>query len=310
MTDSNILRYCLGDNDLTAPDLAQNTIVVIMDCEKFVFPPRCVTEYGLHTFTRKDMVPTFSQPSAYGEHILQNIYYYHLRLLENCHYVSRAHCIGDPEKNHFGLTRFATKQEAKNFLTGAISWPIDEQNPESGICPAIFMGHSVGNELDMLQQELGIDPSVMSNVVAVIDTQTIAVEQEIHGRGNRIGLEALCKCYGVPYDDPHTASNDAAYTAITGIQMVMGSRLPNIPSRSMEAVVKSIQTFSRTVDPAVGIANYCTRCGRYAHNRPNCYGRIQRCQNCLASGNPRAAYTHVTELCTYPPHAEKMEDSV
>jgi hypothetical protein len=73
------------------------------------------------------------------------------------------------------------------------------------------MGHSVGNELDMLRQDLDIDPSGISNVVAVINTQTIAIEHKIYGRRNRIGLEALCKRYGVPYDNPYTASNEASY---------------------------------------------------------------------------------------------------
>ncbi|KNG48300.1 hypothetical protein TW65_05209 [Stemphylium lycopersici] len=300
MSDSAILRYGLGLPNASAPALAENTVVIVMDCEKHEHEPRVLTEYGLHTFTRKEMAPIFQNPGAHGEEILRNIYYYHIRLLENAHYTNRKFCPGNPEKNHFGSTRFATKQQAKDFLTNAIAWPVEEGAPESGDkCPVIFLGHAVKNELQMLQDDLGVDPSVLSNVVAIIDTQTIAAEQGYRGRGDKIGLGPLMEQCGVEFKDGHTASNDAAYTVIGALHMVMKDRLPLGNERSLQDVVDDLGSYSAGVAPDVGVKKYCTRCASFQHNRPQCRGKIERCEKCLKAGHEKAAYTHVTKLCSH-----------
>lgn len=120
MSDTAILQYRLGFEMPGAPELAKKTIVVVMDCEKFEHEPRCLTEFGLHSFTREEMLPVLGNPGIHGENMLQNIYYYHIRLLEAAHYVNRTFCKGEPENNRFGNTRFATAQQAKDFLTSYI----------------------------------------------------------------------------------------------------------------------------------------------------------------------------------------------
>tara|TARA_R110002003_G_scaffold180_6_gene14381 strand:+ start:7453 stop:8385 length:933 start_codon:yes stop_codon:yes gene_type:complete len=300
MSGSDILEYGLGFEKTDAPTLAKSTIVVVMDFEKFEFEPRCLTEYGLNTFTRKEMMPILANPGPHGENLLRNIYYYHIRVQESAHYVNRKWCPGNPENNRFGITRFATKQQAKDFLTSCIAWPVDETNPDGNKCLVIFLGHAVGNEIEMLQQELGVDPSVISNVVAIIDTQDIAREKGIRGRGQKIGLGHLMDVCDVSFRDAHTAGNDAAYTIIGALQMVIEGKFPNSPNRTLQAVVDALELYSRGVWPQVGVLNYCTRCGNFDHSRPQCYGRIKRCERCLKSGHEKAAYTHITRLCTHP----------
>jgi hypothetical protein len=132
----------------------------------------------------------------------------------------------DPEKNHFDVTRFATQQRAKDFITYCMSWSIVDNNSPSGICPIDFLGHDVKHELDMLQQELSVDPSIMTNVVSIINTQQIAKEQGVYGRGDNIGLAVLTSYYDVEFRHGHTVSNDAAHTIIGAVQMVMKNKFP------------------------------------------------------------------------------------
>jgi len=296
MSNTAILRYGLGFDLPDAPALAKDTVVIVMDCEKFEHEPRCLTEFGLHTFTRKEMATALSNPGPHGENLLRQVWYYHIRLLETAHYVNRTFCPGNPEKNHFGNTRFTTDQQAKDFLTESFSWPINNV-PGAGKCPVILLGHAVDNDVDMLR-ELGVDPSVISNVVAIIDTQKIARTQGVHGRGDKIGLQALMEHYDVDFRDGHTAGNDAAYTMIGALQMVMKTELRDNTTRSLQEIVNDLEVFSKGFHPDIGIANHCTRCGRKDHNRTECYGRIERCKKCLKANKTAAAYTHITKLCT------------
>ncbi|KAF2825132.1 hypothetical protein CC86DRAFT_383072 [Ophiobolus disseminans] len=236
MSDSAILEYTFGIDKPGAPELAEHTIVIAVDCEKFEYEPRCLTEYGLHTFLRKDMAPTLANPGAYGENMMRAVYYYHIRLRATAHYVNRKWCPGNPDNNRVGVTRFATDQQAKDFLLYSIAWPVDPKQPDGSKCPIVLLGHAVKNDLEMLQ-ELGVDSSVLSNVVAVIDTQIIAKEKGIYGRGNEIGLATLMSQYG----------------------MVMGKKLPVPASRSLQDVVDDLEVYSEIVVPDAGTARYCTR---------------------------------------------------
>ncbi|KAI4961288.1 hypothetical protein J4E86_000315 [Alternaria arbusti] len=216
-----------------------------MDCEMHEIEPRVLTEYGLNTFSRKEMAPVLRSPGIHGENILRNIYYYHIRVRENAHLINWRFVRGNPERNHFGSTRFATKEDAKEFLVETLAWPIDDDNEDGPKCPVIFLGHSVKNDLQMLQQDLGIDPKFDSNVVAIIDTQKIANEQGIRGKGQQIGLPILIQHFGVEFRDGHTASNDAAYTIISAVQMVLKNSLPTDPTRSLQDVVNGVAEDSK-----------------------------------------------------------------
>ncbi|KAI4944939.1 hypothetical protein J4E91_008283 [Alternaria rosae] len=157
-THTEILRYGLGMDISGAPPLAAHTTVVTMDCEKHEKSPRVLTEYELHTFSREEMVPVLENPGIHGENVLRNVYYYHIRIRENAYHINLRFCPGNPERNHFGSTRFAMKEDANKFLTDELSWLIDEHDQDGPRCPVLFLDHSVENDLQMLQQELGINP--------------------------------------------------------------------------------------------------------------------------------------------------------
>lgn len=256
---TEILRYGLGMDISGAPPLAAHTIVVTMDCEKHEKSPRVLTEHGLHIFSWEEMVPVLENSGIHGENILRNVYYYHIRIHENAHHINRRFCPGNPERNHFGSTYFVTKKEAKDFLADELSWLIDEHNQDDPRFPVIFPDHSVENNLQMLQQEFGIKPTFTTNVVAIIDTQKIANEQGIRGRGKQIGLAAFIQHFGVTFRDGHTASNDAAHTIISAVQMVL-KRLPNDPQRSLQDVVDGVAKDSKGTIVAFGVPRWCTEC--------------------------------------------------
>jgi hypothetical protein len=150
----------------------------------------------------------------------------------------------------------------------------------------------------MPQQELGVDATVLDNVVAIVDTQTIANEQGVYGRGNKIGLENLINRYNVDFREGHTASNDAAYTVIAAMQMVMQTQILQAPKRSLQEVVNDLEVVSQETNPGWGIHKYCTHCASTRHKRSDCRGDIKRCEKCLKAGNAKMACTHVTEFCT------------
>jgi len=217
------------------------------------------------------MAPLLKNPGIHGEKILRNIYYYHIRVLENAHLINFRFVRGNPERNHFGSTRFATKEDAKEFLVETLTWPIDDDNEDGPKCPVIFLGHSVKNDLQMLQQDLGIDPRFDSNVVAIIDTQKIANEQGIRGKGQQIGLPPLIQHFGVEFRDGHTASNDAAYIIISAVQMVLKNSLPTDPTRSLQDVVNGVASDSKGTVVAFGVPRWCTECKVASHLvQPGC----------------------------------------
>lgn len=146
--------------------------------------------------------------------------------------------------------------------------------------------------------ELGVDPPAMDNVVAIIDTQTIANHQGIHGRGDKIGLAALTTHYNLSFRDSHTAGDDAAYTMICAIFMAMDGKLSASSDRSLQQVVNQLEPYSKSVSSDVGISMYCTRCSSHNHSRPSCFCKIQSCKPCSKAGRKGAAHTHITSLCT------------
>jgi len=272
---TQILQYGLGMEIPGAPPLAAHTIVVTMDCEMHEIEPRVLTEFGLNTFSRKEMAPVLRSPGIHGEMILRNIYYYHIRVRENAHLINWRFVRGNPERNHFGSTRFATKEDAKEFLIETLAWPVDEDNEDGAKCPVIFLGHSVKNDLRMLQEELGIDPKFDSNVVAIIDTQKIANEQGIRRKGQQkgqqIALKSLIQHFGVEFRDGHTAGNDAAYTIISAVQMVLKNSLPTDPTRSLQDVVDGVAKDSKGTVVAFGVPRWCTECKVASHLvQPGC----------------------------------------
>ncbi|PSN75525.1 hypothetical protein BS50DRAFT_479419 [Corynespora cassiicola Philippines] len=294
---ADLLRFALGMHIDGAPEIAQNAVVNVLDCESFEHDHGLLTEVGLVSFERCEMVEAFKDPGPHGENILKRMYFYHLRLISNAHFVNRQWCPGDPEKNHFGNTRFLTHSEVKSALNEAFAWPLDPNDPSKGNCPVFFMGHAVSNDLRMLQDSVGFDAAALGTVVATLDTQQIARDVGIRGRGHQIGLQTLAGFFGVQYRDPHTACNDAAYTIIAAVQMVLNNIPPS--DKSLQSVVEDLEVSSQAELTTWGISKYCTCCGQAGHLRFRCALKDRLfCNRCAAAGRENAAHSHIDEMCS------------
>lgn len=83
------------------------------------------------------------------------------------------------------------------------------------------------------------------NVVKTIDTQNVANTVGAYGRGNKIGLGALCAHHGFEFRDSHTAGNDTAYTLFNAIFMALKQELLAVGSagsgKSAQDVINTIE---------------------------------------------------------------------
>ncbi|ORY10103.1 hypothetical protein BCR34DRAFT_486213 [Clohesyomyces aquaticus] len=297
-----VLRHILGVQKIpNAPALADHMIVNAIDCESYEHDHSMLTEIGLASLHSRDLLALAGSIGCHAENILKNIYFYHFRLKENAHAVNRKFCPGDPESNRFGTTRFVTAQEAKQMLTESFQWAIDPADPGRGPCPVVFLGHAIGNDLDMLWNSIGFSAHQLGTIVKTIDTQDLAKEAGIwSGRpGNQIGLRNLCGSLGFSARDQHTAGNDTAYTIIAAILVVLRPEFQyqEDPRQSVSEVVEAVELHSQTSSVCeFGIAIYCTRCGDERHVREKCRERVQ-CSNCLSKGYDKASRSHATQFC-------------
>jgi len=103
--------------------------------------------------------------------------------------------------------------------------------------------------------------------------------------------------FNVDFRYGHTTSNEAAYTVISAVQMVMWDRFREL-TRTLHHVVNDLEPWRWQIDPEIGILKHCTRCGTKEHNQPQCRAHIKRCNRCVKAGREKAAYAHITKLCT------------
>lgn len=183
------------------------------------------------------------------------------------------------------------------MLEETFQWPVDKQNPELGFCPVVVLGHALHGDMAMLKSTLGFDAMALGTVVKIIDTQNLAKECEYapSGNGNQIGLGNLVAKCSFEYRDPHTASNDAAMTLISAVQMLLPSELKP-DDGGLQKVVDNIEVDSQWQEWDWGDDQWCLRCGQYGHTRDDyrgkrCFAKV-KCSHCTASqlrnaGRPR-----------------------
>ncbi|KAF1967948.1 hypothetical protein BU23DRAFT_572770 [Bimuria novae-zelandiae CBS 107.79] len=84
-SQSEVLMYCLGLINLPdAPELAKSTIAICVDTEGWNANSSVLTEVGFCNFEPETMQTT--EPGPFGENLLQNTYFYHIRVAETAHY--------------------------------------------------------------------------------------------------------------------------------------------------------------------------------------------------------------------------------
>ncbi|KAG9193755.1 hypothetical protein G6011_03790 [Alternaria panax] len=318
-TGRQVLSHCLGLSTLEGvPSAVDNMIVVAFDTENWVGDHDRLTELGVSTFDSRDM-RALNGADMHGENLLNQVYFYHARILENAHLLNVKFCVGDPDQNHYGQTRFLTAVEAKSMLKEMFEWPVDPRKLELGVCPIVVLGHALNGDMAMLRSTLDFDAMALGTVVKIIDTQCLAKECGYAPsiNGNQIGLGNLVAKCGFEYRDPHTASNDAAMTLISAVQMLLPPELkPN--DGGLQKVVDDIEAAGKHQQWNWGNAQYCLRCGKFGHTKDNyrnkrCFAKV-KCTHCAASQvakRKQAAGTHRTECCiSYAMHGTEVVPAV
>lgn len=285
------LRYVLGRLvKPNAPRLAEAIVVNCIDTEHFERDHSKLTEIGLSVFASGDLRRHSDNLDANAENVLKEIYFYHFRMLPNAHCINEKWCPGNPEANRFGNTRFTTYAEGKTMLTECFNWDVNKDRPQDGKCPTILIGHALHNDTCGLEETIRFDPYGSGTVVATLDTQQMAREMGIYnpsGARHEIGLRDLCGRFDIPYRDPHTASNDAAYTIISAIYMALyGHNMPESGKSVLESI-DAVEATSRIYSiTKFGKSRYCTRCHRINHFKKDCYARLPPCHKCQARRKP------------------------
>ncbi|KAF2438182.1 hypothetical protein P171DRAFT_372528, partial [Karstenula rhodostoma CBS 690.94] len=244
MSDADVLRFCCNLNRHeypNAPPLAECTLVVCLDTEGWVSDAdsTALKEVGMNTFESRDMT-ALTSPGPWGVNILNNVYFYFARVLKHAHLRNKNFSAGDPDTNRFGLQRFLDDTEVIQFLKSTFEWPLDKDTDDGRVCPVVLLGHAVENDVEKLEKLLQF---TARNIVKQIDTQVIARDVgHWNHPANQIGLQRLVGDMGFAFRDPHTASNDAAYTTISAIQLIIDDQFKGaVQPCTLQSVINDLE---------------------------------------------------------------------
>lgn len=186
------------------------------------------------------------------------------------------------------------------FLTSVFEWPFDPDTKDGRVCPIVLLGHAIDNDVVKVERLLGF---TARNIVKQVDTQAIArqVGHWDHPH-NQIGLQRLVGNMGFEFRDPHTASNDAAYTTISAIQLIIDPTFKGAAQpRALQSVINDLEQNSKHHFWLHGQEKYCFRCGSRGHfekderNGRRCLLPVT-CAWCLKK-NSKAHRGHRTAVC-------------
>ncbi|KAJ4349529.1 uncharacterized protein N0V89_008145 [Didymosphaeria variabile] len=244
-----------------------------------------------------------ASPGPWGENILKNVYYYFARIQKNAHLKNKNFSAGNPESNRFGTPRFLNDREMVECLTSIFEWTINPSANDGRVCPVVLLGHAVDNDVEKIQKLLHFDPRT---VVKQIDTQVIARDVgHWNHRVNQIGLQRLVGDMGFAFRDAHTASNDAAYTTIAAVQLILNPSHKSISQPcTLQKVVDAAELRSQREYWTHGSDKYCFRCGSRKHfvetggkNGARCSQDVF-CEFCYENRYEAGAHHgHRTEAC-------------
>ncbi|KAI8931705.1 hypothetical protein NX059_011350 [Plenodomus lindquistii] len=292
----NILQDTLGLHTIPGTTganaaLIEHAVVIGIDTEAWTRNTNEMTEIGLAVYERKDMVRTlernklwelergltgdgYNHVGPFGEELLKEIMFYHLRIVENAHLKTNAKWMKGAEGNRFAHSRFVTFPEARVVLDAFFDQPIVSDNPELAGCkrPIILVGHAISHDrLNCKDHGLQYDWFKHGTIVKEVDTQPLAKATntwfDYAAPNNDVGLETLTRVLGFEHTDPHTALNDAARTLMAAIVMALPKECKQYWNKDMQAVALGIEAWSRwQPGPDWGSALFCTRCAGRDHD--------------------------------------------
>ena len=314
-----------GVNDRIAP-LLEHVVVVGIDTEAWTRNTDEMTEIGLAVFEKKDMIEVqarkvmwekehgsnkdgYEHLGAFGEHLLKEMTFQHLRIVETAHLKSNAGWMKGAEGNRFGFSRFVTFAEARTILDSLFSQPVASTNPSLEGCkkPVVLVGHAVYHDEENLRKNgLAYDWFKHGTIVTDIDTQPLAKITHTwaspEAPNNEVGLNKLTKRLGFEHQDAHTACNDAARTVISAIQMVLPKACKEGQVKDMQTVALETEQHSRdTFSSGWGSELCCTRCGGRDHQYQRCDIPVH-CKACAQfdKGSENEHWkTHIDQYCLH-----------
>jgi hypothetical protein len=304
-SSEEVMLHFLGHPLLGAPAVLNTAAIVCMDIEWWQKEPKPTTEIGIAELTTKGCLP-----SVHAETILTNIQVAHARIMPHAHLLNHFVGAGDPERFHFGNSKFVTKEESKRIVLDTF---VRKSNMFQGtLQPIILIGHAVENEFDHILRSFSVDLRQYGTIVKVIDTQVMARNAGIRGpRGPNIGLGDLLAHFNIHIDNLHTAGNDAAGTLIAAILIALqpviypfcyGRPPAVVEGRNIQDVVYNVMWLNKLCPfPSWGRFLFCTRCSRGNHLRQQCYANVfcTICRNSNVKRLYKAHKTHMTSKCLY-----------
>lgn len=275
-------------------DMFPTAIVVGVDIEVFESGPKRITELGISAL-HLDLLP--SNPNIWPIDKLVNMGLQHMRIIENAHLVNGEKCPGHPEKFGFGMTGFVDRGRARLALECAFQ----QLNELGQLCPIVFIGHAVDNDVQFMKEQLGVDLNSLGVLVMTLDTQVMAMELGMSK--NAMSLKNILAQYSVQEQYLHNAGNDIAQTMIAATLMA-GERAQilsrNAPNHQQDVDNLKATLRSRHSQSYWGTDIYCTNCESTSHMVGQCL-KTYLCLRC--AGNPRwekDANTHPIDKCKRP----------
>jgi len=318
--DLEVLRHALGNTqqiniDPIARQIAEHTVVVCIDVEHWSRNTADMTEMGICTIARQDLLPVIQSGNLgeHGDNVMKAAKFYFYRMIEKSHMrTTNPHSRG-AEGNRFGEARFITFHDLRIVLHGIFNQDI----PGMPGCkkPIIILGHAIGGDLENLNQgkDISYNVGALETVVKYLDTQHMVRERKLWNSEEGIRLEYLVAKLEFLHSDHHTACNDAARTLMSAIQLVLPTAVHRNCHFSMEEIADGLETYSQTNFRAFGPGNgygsaaYCWRCGSHQHRVENCQATGLRCEECVSRGLTGKASEHIKLHCPIVAEEEVQE---
>ncbi|KAF1828496.1 hypothetical protein BDW02DRAFT_562934 [Decorospora gaudefroyi] len=304
LEQTEIMEYCLGFDKPNAPSFAEHVLLIALACGGIDGNLPTILDLGLHTIQREDVRQRLSNPGPHSANVLRSIAYHHLRLEKTARHANRLPNPLDAESNRFGVTRFVNGSEAKVLFEDSLCSPIQQTAQQFEdleplqFCPIVLLSHNT-LQFRILHDTLSLHPTTWQHVVATITTERIAHEQGFDWRGGPLSLSQLTQDLKIEYPSPQSAADNAAYTILAAVQMVMRSKIP-LAKESLQSVVNVTMLHSQSTDPTWGDENFCTHCGMHDHRRRTClFTEAVICMKCVAIGMGAMMYTHIEGGCPW-----------
>lgn len=310
-TDLEVLSHCMGlkrsqNIPTIVGNLADYIILICIDCEHWSNNTDEATEVGIATFSRQDFLPLVAKGDFgdHGEHLMQQVKFYLLRLTETSHLPNQNPNSRGVEGNRFGQGRFVTFSEARQIMYNLFVQPIkDVDGLRGGNCPIVVLGHDVTHDKNNLKNKAtAFDMDPVGTVVRYIDTQALVREVMywLVPRNEQIGLKRLVEELWFEHSDPHTAANDAGRTLISAFQMALRENSCTIKAgKSMWQVATDLEEHSVANFKSIGgVEKYCWKCGDIGHMKRECTATGLRCDECEKNGcDILPGEEHITAHC-------------